>query len=67
MDTTNPPGLVDIPEAARRLGLKPGTIYRYLHRGVLQKTQIGRSVWLSEAEVERYHAAPRKPGRPKAT
>jgi citrate synthase len=43
---------IDAAEAARRLGVKPATLYAYVSRGVLRRTGGGRRSLFDAAEVE---------------
>ena len=57
-------GLHSVHSAAERLRLKPDTIYRYFHRGLLKRTLIGRSVFVSEQEIERFSRERKPLGNP---
>ena len=48
-------GRLTTAEAARRLGVKPQTVYAYVSRGLLHSTRDpgGRGSWFDAAEVER--------------
>jgi citrate synthase len=58
------PGLLSSAEAARRLGVKPETLYAYVSRGLLrrQRSPDGRRSWFDPAEVERLTERSRQPG-----
>jgi predicted site-specific integrase-resolvase len=56
-------GLADVPEAARRMRLRPETVYRYFNKGLIRPTRIGRSVFVDVSEIARYNAERRKVGR----
>ena len=56
-------GLLDVPEAARQMELRPETVYRYFNQGLLQPTRFGRAVFVDVAEIARYNAERRKVGR----
>src|SRR5437016_5065440 len=43
---------IDAAEAARRLGIKPATLYAYVSRGVLRRRGDGRRSVFDAAEVE---------------
>jgi citrate synthase len=43
---------IDAAEAARRLGVKPATLYAYVSRGVLRRRSDGRRSTFDAAEVE---------------
>jgi excisionase family DNA binding protein len=51
-------------QAAQVLGVVPGTVKMYIRRRLLLATKRGRDWFIPEAEVERYAATRRKPGRP---
>jgi citrate synthase len=57
-------GLLSSGEAARRLGVKPETLYAYVSRGLLrrQRSPDGRRSWFDPAEVERLAERSRQPG-----
>lgn len=57
-------GLLGSAEAARRLGVKPETLYAYVSRGLLrrQRSPDGRRSWFDPAEVERLAERSRQPG-----
>lgn len=57
-------GLLDVAQAAAELGIQPATVYRYFHRGLLRKTQIGRSVFVSSEEIQRFSAQRKSIGNP---
>jgi citrate synthase len=61
-ETTGP--LLNSAEAARRLGVKPETLYAYVSRGLLrrQRSPDGRRSWFDPAEVERLAGRSRQPG-----
>lgn len=60
------PGYYTCEQAAANLGMKPDTIRRYVHRGIIQAGIVG-SVYLISAENLRFFAENRrKPGRQKA-
>lgn len=56
--------LLSVEQAAVRLGIQPGTVYKYFGRGLLTKTRHGASVWVHRDEVDRYMAERRPPGKP---
>ena len=57
--------LLSVEQAAERLRIKPGTVYKYFGRGLLAKTKHGASVWVHRDEVARFSAERRGPGKPK--
>ena len=56
--------LLSVEQAAERLGIKPGTVYKYFGRGLLKKTRHGASVWVHRDEVARFSVERRPPGKP---
>jgi len=62
----SPPGRwLGSTEAARRLGVKPETVYAYVSRGLLHRERSGdgRRSWYDEAEIERLARRGRQPAR----
>ena len=61
-------GLLTAAEAARRLGVKPETLYAYVSRGLLRRTRSrdGRRSWFEPAEVERLAGRSRQPATQRA-
>lgn len=57
--------LLSVEQAAERLRIKPGTVYKYFGRGLLAKTRHGASVWVHKDEVDRFSTERRGPGKPK--
>lgn len=57
-------GLLTVEQAADRLAVKPGTVYRYLNSGLIRKTKLGRAVFIAEREIDRYQEERRPVGRP---
>lgn len=53
-----------IPEAAERLNVEPSTLYHQIAARRLRARRMGRSWYVSEAEVERYRAEVSRKGRP---
>ena len=49
--------LLNIEQAAQKLGLSPWTLRLYLRQGKLRPVRIGRRVLLEEAELSRFIAA----------
>ena len=58
--------LLSVEQAANRLRIKPGTVYKYFGRRLLEKVRHGASVWVHRDEVDRYLRERRAPGKPKA-
>lgn len=46
--------LVDVPKAAARLGVTPGTIYELIKRGSLRHVKVGRLIRISSDEVDSF-------------
>lgn len=46
--------LITAEQARQRLSLGRNTIYALLRRGALRSVRIGRSIRISEAEIERF-------------
>jgi len=61
-------GLLSAAEAARRLGVKPETLYAYVSRGLLRRRRSpdGRRSWFEPAEVERLAGRSRQPSGQRA-
>ena len=57
--------LLSVEQAAEILGIRPGTVYKYFGRELLEKTRVGPSVWVHRDEVDRYLQERREPGRPR--
>src|SRR5262245_17407811 len=68
VDTAGMTGAAEGPlssaEAARRLGVKPETLYAYVSRGLLRRERSpdGRRSWFDPFEVERLAERSRQPG-----
>jgi citrate synthase len=60
--------LLSAAEAARRLGVKPETLYAYVSRGLLRRRRSpdGRRSWFEPAEVERLAGRSRQPSGQRA-
>jgi excisionase family DNA binding protein len=54
-----------LAQAAKRLGITPQTLGRYLKQGRLTATKPGREWLLLEQQVEDFRKKPRPKGRPK--
>jgi citrate synthase len=61
-------GLLTAAEAARRLGVKPETLYAYVSRGLLRRRRSpdGRRSWFEPSEVERLAERSRQPSGQRA-
>lgn len=61
-------GLLSAAEAARRLGVKPETLYAYVSRGMLRRRRSpdGRRSWFEPSEVERLAERSRQPASQRA-
>lgn len=58
------PGFFTCEQAAKKLSMKPDTVRRYVHRGVIDAGQFG-DVWvISQAELDRFQAERRGRGNP---
>src|ERR1043165_4740494 len=60
--------LLSAAEAARRLGVKPETLYAYVSPGLLRRRRSpdGRRSWFEPAEVERLAGRSRQPSGQRA-
>ena len=56
--------LLSVEQAADKLRIKPGTVYKYFRRRLLAKIRHGASVWVHKNEVDRFERERRGPGRP---
>lgn len=55
--------LIDVPEAASRLGIAPKTIYKWIEQGRLPFVRIGRLIRLREEDLEAWVCARVHDGR----
>lgn len=54
-------------EVAEKLGVTPARVRHLVKAGRLKKSdRVGHMLIFDKAEVERFRAIPRKPGRPKS-
>ena len=51
---TDPPRWLSTAEAARRLGITPRTLYRFIDEGQLPAYRFGRVIRLKENEVDQF-------------
>jgi excisionase family DNA binding protein len=51
---TEPPRWLSTAEAARRLGITPRTLYRFIDEGQLPAYRFGRVIRLKENEVDQF-------------
>ena len=56
--------LIEVPSAARQLGLSVNRVYQFVNEGRLSVIRIGREIGLSRKELARFAATPRRPGQP---
>ena len=56
---TEPPRWLSTAEAARRLGITPRTLYRFIDEGQLTAYRFGRVIRLQEADVHAFIEASR--------
>ena len=56
--------LLSTEEAAVRLGLAVDTVRRYVYRDLLKAKTIGRMLFFSPSELERFANERRGPGKP---
>jgi citrate synthase len=58
--------MLSTEEVARRLGVKPATVYAYVSRGLLgsERNAAGKGSLFAEAEIEAFAAARRRPAVP---
>lgn len=61
-DHTEVPGQLSSAEAARRLGIKPATLYAYVSRGLLSRTRTASGSRFDATEVERLAGGSRRAG-----
>lgn len=59
------PGFHTCEQAAKKLRMKPDTVRRYVHRGLIDAGIVGSVYLISEAELQRFRREKRAPGRPK--
>jgi len=52
-------------EAAPLLNVQPKTVTRYILRGLIHAEKHGRDYLITDAEIERFQQARRKPGKPR--
>ena len=62
--TISVPGLFTCEQAAKRLRMKADTVRRYVHRQIIKAGILGDVYLISEAELQRFAATRRNPGRP---
>ena len=58
------PGMYTCEQAAAKLRMKPDTIRRYVHRGIIQAGVLGGIYLISDMELDRFKANRRPPGNP---
>lgn len=60
--------LFDVDEAAKALNLTPASVRQYAFHGRLTPTRIGRALFFSKSEIERFNADrwPQGKHRPKS-
>lgn len=56
-----------IPEAAALLGLAPGSVRKFIKRGMIAGEKRGRDWFITQEEVARYNRERRKPGNKPGT
>jgi excisionase family DNA binding protein len=61
-----PEGYLTTAAAAADIGVQPRIIQRHIQAGRLAAEKMGRQYIIARAEWERYKAARRGPGRPRA-
>jgi excisionase family DNA binding protein len=54
--------LLSVPQAARRLGLKPAMVRRHCQNGTLKATKVGSRWVIHETDVKAFAAIPRRRG-----
>lgn len=60
------PGFYTCEQAATKLRMKPDTVRRYVHRGLIQAGIVGSVYLISADELRRFKDERREPGRPRA-
>lgn len=63
-DPVQIPGLYTCEQAAARLEMKPDTVRRYVHRGIIQAGILGGIYLIAERELRRFQRERRGPGNP---
>lgn len=58
--------LLTTAQVADLLGVKPDTVKRYIHRGLIKASKFGRDWLIAPEAVEQYAKTRRKPGRPRS-
>lgn len=61
---TPTPRLLTLAEAAPLVGLSATSLRLYAERGTLRATKVGKTWVVTEREVARFAALPRRMGRP---
>ena len=56
--------LLSTEEVASRLGLAVDTVRRYVYRDLLKAKVVGRMLFFTPAEIERFSNERRGPGKP---
>lgn len=57
-------GFFTCEQAAAKLGMKPDTVRRYVHRGLIEAGLIGDVYLISQQELSRFSRERRERGRP---
>lgn len=61
----NVPGFYTCEQAAAKLRMKPDTIRRYVHRGLIPAGIVGSVYLISHQDLRFFEKNHRKPGRPR--
>lgn len=61
MTTTTEPLLLNVPQAAARLGIGAQWLKKAVTRGEVQHTRVGRLVWFSDADIQAFLDTHRRP------
>jgi excisionase family DNA binding protein len=59
------PGFYTCEQAAAKLRMKPDTIRRYVHRGIISAGIVGSVYLIAEKDLHSFRENRREPGRPK--
>lgn len=60
------PGFYTCEQAAKRLNMKPDTVRRYVHRGLIKAGILGDVYVITQENLDRFASERREPGRPAA-
>ena len=58
------PGFFTCEQAAAELGMKPDTVRRYVHRGLIKTSMFGDVYVISNKDLQQFRRSRRTVGRP---